>query len=184
MSAEDIESVILQALNHVERRNIMKIINAQERGASYSEILGELGIPTGTLNYHLKQLEGFIERNKERRYRLTPFGERSLSVLFSMTEDIGTGYESYLQTARTSQSGSIHPTVTRLIYVGMVLDCLCLFIWGYSGYMIFIEHGPIFVLVIVGVLISIGLVLLFEMIRALRTAPSYVRKIESKLGVT
>ncbi len=66
MSAEDIEAVILQALNHVERRNIIKIINAQEMGATYSEILGELGIPTGTLNYHLKQLEGFTSRGTMR----------------------------------------------------------------------------------------------------------------------
>jgi DNA-binding HxlR family transcriptional regulator len=183
MSAENIEEVILQALNHVERRNIMKIINAQEMGATYSEILGELGIPTGTLNYHLKQLEGFIERDKERRYRLTPLGERSLSVLFSMTEDIGKGYESYLQAARVSQSGNIHPTVTGLINIGIVLDCLLLIIWGYAGYMTLVEDGPIFVLVIVGVLIFIGLITLFGMVRALRTAPSYVRKIERKLGV-
>ena len=183
MSAEDIEAVISQALNHVERRNIMKIINAQEMGASYSEILGELGIPTGTLNYHLKQLEGFIERDNERRYRLTPLGERSLSVLFSMTEDIGKGYGSYLQTARVSQSGSIHPTVTGLINMGIVLDCLCLLIWGYAGYVTLIEDGPVFVLVVVGILISVGLILLFGMVRALRTAPAYVRKIERKLGV-
>ena len=184
MSTKDIEEVILQALNHVERRNIMKIINAQEMGATYSEILGELGIPTGTLNYHLKQLEGIIERDNERRYRLTPLGERSLSVLFSMTEDIGKGYESNLQAARVSQSDSIHPTVTVLIHIGIVLDCLFLIIWGYVGYMNLIEDGPIFVLVVVGILISLGLILLFGMVRALRTAPSYVRKIERKLGVT
>jgi hypothetical protein len=184
MSTEDFEGVIIQALNHVERRNIMKIINAQEKGAIYSDILGELGIPTGTLNYHLKQLEGLIERDKERRYHLSPLGERSLSVLFSMTEDIGKDYESYLQAARVSQSGSIHPTVVGLINIGIVMDCVLLFIWGYVGYMNLIEGGPIFVFAIIGVLISVGIVILIGLIRALRTAPSYVRKIERKLGVT
>jgi predicted transcriptional regulator len=128
MSAEDVEGIIIQALNHVERRNILKIINVQETGATYSEILGELGIPTGTLNYHLKQLEGLIERDKERRYRLTPLGERSLSVLFSMTEGIGKDYESYLQAARVSQSGGIHPMVVGIISIGIVIDCLLLLI--------------------------------------------------------
>jgi hypothetical protein len=47
-----------------------------------------------------------------------------------------------------------------------------------------IEDGPIFVLAVVGVLISVGLVLLFGMVRALRTAPQYLRKIERKLGLT
>lgn len=184
MSAEDVEGVILQALNHIERRNILKIINVQEMGATYSEILGELGIPTGTLNYHLKQLEGLIERDKERRYRLTPLGERSLSVLFSMTEGIGKDYESYLQAARVSQSGGIHPTVVGFISIGIVMDCLFLLIWGYVGYMNMIENGPIFVSAIVGVLISVGLVLLIGMVRALKTAPQYLRKIERKLGLT
>ncbi len=184
MSAEDAEGVIIQALNHIERRNILKIINVQEKGATYSEILGELGIPTGTLNYHLKQLEGLIERDRERRYRLTPLGERSLSVLFSMTEGFDKDYESYLQAARVSQSSGIHPTVVGFISIGIVMDCIFLLIWGYVGYMTIIEDGPIFVLAIVGVLISVGLVILFGMVRALRTAPQYLRKIERKLGLT
>ena len=181
---EDVEGVIIQALNHAERRTIMKIINAQEGGSTYSEILGEMGIPTGTLNYHLKQLEGLIERDSERRYRLTPLGEKSLSVLFQMTEGIGKGDEAYLQAARLSQSGSIHPTVVGLINIGIVLDCLFLMIWGYAGYMSLIEGGPVFVSVVVGVLISVGLVVLIGLARARKTAPSYVRKIERKLGLT
>jgi len=61
-----------------------------------------------------------------------------------MTEDVGKGYGSYLQAARVSQSGSIHPTVTGLISIGIVMDCLLLIIWGYVGYMTLIEDGPIF----------------------------------------
>ena len=71
---EEVEDVIIQALGHRERRNILKIIHSAENGASYSEILGELSLNTGRMNYHLRQLEGLIERDDQRRYRLTPLG--------------------------------------------------------------------------------------------------------------
>ena len=184
MEAEDIERVIIQALNHDERRTILRIIKAQEKGSTYSEILGELGVPTGTLNYHLKQLEGLIERDSERRYHLTPLGEQSLRVLLSMTEEMGEGLEDYLRASRASQSGSVHPTVVGLIYLGIVFDCLFIVIWGYTGYVTLASGAPSFVLVLVVALISLGLIILYGLIRALKTAPAYVRKIERKLGVT
>lgn len=184
METEEIERVIIQALNHDERRTILRIIRAQERGSTYSEILGELGVPTGTFNYHLKQLEGLIERDNERRYHLTPLGERSLRVLLSMTEEMSEGLEDFLRSTRASQSGSIHPTVVGLIYLGIAFDCLFIAIWGYTGYASLISGGPSFVLALVVVLISLGLIMLYGLVRALKTAPAYVRKIERKLGVT
>lgn len=80
---EEIEEIIIQGLNHPERRNILKIISLAKDGSSYSEILGELGLNTGRMNYHLKQLEGLIVRNGDRRYHLTPLGEKALSVCFT-----------------------------------------------------------------------------------------------------
>ena len=184
MGIEDVEEVIIQALSHSERRNILKIINVQETGALYSDILGELGIPTGTLNYHLKQLEGLIERDEDRRYHLTPLGEQSLRLLFSIREGLGRNYETYLTAARYSQKKSIHPTVRILIIIAIVFDSLFLFIWGYLGYIAITEGGPIFVVVVISVLTVLGLIILAGLIRALRTAPEYVRKIERRLGVS
>ena len=75
---EEIEEIIIQGLGHQERRNILKIISLVEGGASYSVILGELGLNTGRMNYHLKQLQGLIVRNGDRKYHLTPLGEKAL----------------------------------------------------------------------------------------------------------
>lgn len=97
---EDVEELIIQGLGHRERRNILKIISVAPQGAVYSDILGELGLNTGRMNYHLKQLEGLVERNGNRRYHLTPLGKRALTVLGSMTEDLENGYEDYLQKVR------------------------------------------------------------------------------------
>jgi len=59
-----------------------------------------------------------------------------------------------------------------------------LFIWGYLGYIAITEGGPIFVVVVISVLTVLGLIILAGLIRALRTAPEYVRKIERRLGVS
>lgn len=136
------------------------------------------------MNYHLRQLQGLIERDEERRYRLTPLGEQTLNVLNYMTEDPNGKFETYLNRARTSQSGSIHPTVTRLLYIGMAFDCLFLIIWGYTGYLAVKDNGPIIIPFVASVLFVLGSLGLVGMARALKTAPSLVRRLERKLGVT
>ena len=110
---EDVEELIIQGLGHRERRNILKIISVTHQGAVYSDILGELGLNTGSMNYHLKQLEGLVERNGNRRYHLTPLGKRALTVLGSMTDDLENGYENYLTQARTPRGSGIITWVNR-----------------------------------------------------------------------
>ncbi len=72
--AKEAEEIILQGIGHEERRNILKIIGSSPEGVIYSEILNELQLNTGKLNYHLKLLEGLIERDNDRHYRLSKLG--------------------------------------------------------------------------------------------------------------
>jgi len=181
---EEVEDVIIQALGHRERRNILKIVHSAENGASYSEILGELGLNTGRMNYHLRQLEGLIERDDQRRYRLTPLGERSLGILGSMANGLNGDFEPYLNAARFSQDGSIHPTVTGVLWFFMAFDLLFVLIWGYIGSLLYTEGGPAIIVVVSSILFVLGLMGLGGLIRALRTAPAFVRKLERKLGVS
>ncbi|MDH5440916.1 MAG: hypothetical protein OEY31_09955 [Candidatus Bathyarchaeota archaeon] len=118
---EEIEGIIIQGLSHQERRNILKIISLSEDGASYSAILGDLGLNTGRMNYHLRQLEGLIMRNGDRRYHLTPLGKKALSVLHSMTQNLENGYEEYLNSAKVTQSSGIATLVNRWYYLVVAL---------------------------------------------------------------
>lgn len=85
---EDVEEVVLQALGNRERRNILDVVASSENGVLYSDILHELGVNTGKLNYHLKLLEGIIEKDDSRRYRLTDLGVRAFGMLRGLTEDL------------------------------------------------------------------------------------------------
>jgi len=114
---EEVEEAIIQGLAHRERRNILKIISLAEEGAGYSEILGELGLNTGRMNYHLRQLEGLVERNGERRYHLTPLGKKALGVLHSMTEGLEDGYEKYLNSTTSVRDSGFVTWANRWFYI-------------------------------------------------------------------
>ena len=133
---EEIEEIIIQGLSHQERRNILKIISLAEGGASYSVILGELSLNTGRMNYHLRQLEGLVVRNGNRKYHLTPLGEKAISVLHSMTQNLENGYEEYLNSARTVRSSGVATWVNRWFYVFLVFTASALL-----GLIMFIFRG-------------------------------------------
>jgi DNA-binding MarR family transcriptional regulator len=173
-----LEEIIFQALSSNERRDILRVVRSRDGGAFYSDILGELGLTTGNLNYHLKQLEGFLQRDNERRYKLTPLGEKALATLNSAA---GGNYGDYVEAARFSQSRSIHPAVTRLIIGGIIGLVFVLLVWGYIGYIVLSEGAPLPVVLIVAFLIVMGLFVLSWLIKALFTAPTYVRHLEKKL---
>jgi len=101
--AEEVEEIILQGIGNSERRNILRIIGSAQEGVIYSEILNELQLNTGKLNYHLKLLEGLIERDDTRHYHLTKLGKKSLHVLGSMTEDLDEEALSLASSAKTKK---------------------------------------------------------------------------------
>ncbi|UCH58241.1 MAG: winged helix-turn-helix transcriptional regulator [Candidatus Bathyarchaeota archaeon] len=112
----EVEEVILQVLGHKERRKILKILASAPGGVSYSGILGDTGLSTGRLNYHLKELAGFIERGEERRYRLTALGKKALGVLRFTTEDLSVEYEGYVSAARANRRKFIKKNLDRAFY--------------------------------------------------------------------
>ena len=108
---EDVEEIILQGIDHVERRNILKIIGASPKGVIYSEILYELSMNTGKLNYHLKLLEGLIDKDEQRRYHLTKLGKKALMILDSMTENLDEEALSLVSTAKSSKDDFVSGAV-------------------------------------------------------------------------
>ncbi len=179
---DELEEALFQALAAAERREILRIA-ARDQGATYTQILGELNMTTGNLNYHLKQLEGLLEKDQERRYRPTPLGAAAVNALRSAAE-APPGADGYVEAARESQAGSVHPTVTNLLRLAIAFNLLFLVMWGYMAYLAVTEGGPTFVLGVLGFLLAAGTLSLTWLIKGLRTAPEYVRRLERKLGLT
>jgi hypothetical protein len=84
----DVEDLVVRAIGHPERKNILRIVGGYPEGVKYSGILGESGLSTGRLNYHLGELAGFLERDEERRYRLSELGRKAVATLEFIKKDL------------------------------------------------------------------------------------------------
>src|SRR5690554_6038221 len=96
-SREQVEDVLFQALAHPMRRDILSVIAANREGVTYTELINEMGLSTGKLNYHIEQLCGLITKNDAHRYVLTPFGEKALNHLMIAKRDASPSDENYVK---------------------------------------------------------------------------------------
>ena len=104
---ETLEDLVIRALSHKERKNILKIVASYPDGVNYTGILGESGLSTGKLNYHLGELTGFLERGDDRLYRVTELGRKAISVLEYIYQDIDVASIKTLNTKRARRLRSI-----------------------------------------------------------------------------
>jgi predicted transcriptional regulator len=108
-------------LGHNERREILRILETSPEGIKYSSILGESGLTTSKLNYQLKEMEGFITKDDERLYRLTPLGRKAISVLNHINENLDEEDYELTGTLENQRRSFIKKHLNNLFYVLMVL---------------------------------------------------------------
>jgi DNA-binding transcriptional ArsR family regulator len=75
---EDIYTEIFSALKHPIRRRILRSLESDRR--TYTEMLNDLGVDTGLLNYHLDHLGSLIRKDEDGRYTLSDFGVAALGL--------------------------------------------------------------------------------------------------------
>jgi len=177
---EELEEIIIQALGHEVRRTILKIIASSESGALYTDLMTELGLPTGKLNYHLGKLEGIVEKNKERRYILTPLGKQAMNILNSISQNIRSDYEKYVKTAQFAQKNTLHPILKSLIYIGIAFMSLILFVWSFITYIVVTEGAPFIVYILLPILIALGIGVLGWLVYALKKTPQFLKRFEKR----
>ena len=178
---DQIETIVFQALAHPMRRAILKIVASRSEGESYTELITELGLPTGKLNYHLEQLGGLIEKNKERRYVLTSFGRKALNQLNLINQETSPEDEKYVRIAEASQKSSLQPALKSFLLVGIAFSSVILIIWIYIAYIAITEGAPTIVYALLPILIVIGLGLLGSLILALKRTPDWIKRFERRL---
>lgn len=74
------EQKLFEVLSHEIRRKIIRLL-AKSRSVSYSELLYELRVDTGTLNYHLSKMREFIEKDENGSYHLSNMGWAAYNIL-------------------------------------------------------------------------------------------------------
>jgi predicted transcriptional regulator len=176
----EVEGIILQAIGHSERRGIIRIIGANPEGVTYSSILGETELNTGHLNYHLRSLEGLIEKHADRNYRLTPLGYKALELLNSLSKELDSDVIHYVEVARSTKEGVIHPFVKGLLYIGIAGIGIVFVSSIILGLVSITSGGLMGILVSAAMMIFTG-VILWVLVGSLKTVPEFVRRLERKI---
>lgn len=145
---------------------------------TYTQILDRTELPTGKLNYHLKQLTGLLEKTTSDEYQLTPLGEKAVAILDSIQSN---GLDEYFKKMKEVQTQSISPLMKGLLRGGIVVTVLMLGFWIFMGYIIYTEGAPTPVKVILVILYGLGIALLIFLINAYRTAPEYIERLERRI---
>jgi predicted transcriptional regulator len=177
----EIETVVFQALSHPMRRTIITILGGNIKGLLYTELITELGLTTGKMNYHIEQLEGLIEKNQDRRYVLTPLGKKALDQLKQLKVDITNEDMKYLKIAEKSQKASLEPTIKSFIVIGIVTSLFVTTGLLTIAYFAITTGGfPTIMLLVLPVGLAIEIAVLATLIHALRKTPDWLRRLERK----
>jgi len=177
---EQIENVTFQALAHPTRRTIIRIVRSRSAGVSYTELITELGLSAGKLNYHLEQLKGVLEKNSNNYYVLTPFGQKAVEHLNLIEQRTSSEDEKYVKIAALSQKISLQPVVKAFLIISIVMMIVIISLWAYLGYIAIMEGAPIIVYVLLPVLIAVGLSIFGVLVYALVKTPMWLKRFEQR----
>ncbi|MCW4001311.1 MAG: winged helix-turn-helix domain-containing protein [Candidatus Bathyarchaeota archaeon] len=76
---EEIYSIMFSSLKHPARRKILRVL--ADKPMTFSEMLEILGISSSNLTYHLENLGELVSKDENGVYRLSTFGQASVSTM-------------------------------------------------------------------------------------------------------
>ena len=166
----DVEDLVVKAIGHPERKNILRIVGSYPEGVNYSGILGESGLSTGRLNYHLGELAGFLERDEDRKYRLSELGRKAVATLEFIKKDLDMSVLEGLNDKRAQRLKRIRRNQDVGFYVGALIMASLPVLLGYYAWVGADQVLVIFALLSVG--FAVGLIYLMN--RARRRNPERI----------
>ncbi len=81
------EDSFYEAINNKIRRDIIKLLY-ERLDLSYTEILEYLKVSRGLLNFHLKKLDGLVEKTDRGTYKLTEAGRAAYRILQAVEKEL------------------------------------------------------------------------------------------------
>jgi len=136
----ELDDLVIKVLGHRERKRILKIVGSYSEGINYTGVLGETGLSTGRLNYHLGELEGFLDRDEDRLYRLSPLGTKAVATLEFIKQDID---PSIFETVNTKRAARLKKIQGRYDFGFYFITLIMVGINILIGYAAYVESDPL-----------------------------------------
>ena len=83
-SEDEIYSTMFSSLKHPVRRKILRMLS--QKPLTFSQIEEELGVSSSHLTYHLESLGELLIKMDDGKYKLSKFGEASISTMKGVEE--------------------------------------------------------------------------------------------------
>ncbi|MFW9921172.1 MAG: winged helix-turn-helix domain-containing protein [Candidatus Thorarchaeota archaeon] len=176
--SREIEAAIFEALAHPARRDVIRLVAYGENGTSYTEILTELRLSTGRLNYHLKQLDGFIEKDERLRYHLTPLGERAMDLVNSLEKEDQNKLKEYV---KTTTKPSLMPTLKAIIIIQMVVVLAPIVVVSNLLYIEITTGGSVEQMLILTFFLGVAIALFLWLGYAIKNVPGFLKVLERRI---
>lgn len=169
MEQKKAQDAIIQAINHSERREILRILQRQPEGTRYSDILGETQLTTSKLNYQLNELQGLITKNQEGLYNLTQLGQRAVNILDNINQNLKDEVElaPILENQRKNYITKTRNKLLNFLIVGSAIGPVVL------TYIYFTEPGGLATWVLVLSYVLIG-AFMYLLNHAKKSSPKYL----------
>jgi len=136
----ELDDIIIKAIGHNERKNILRIVGSYPEGVNYTGILGESGLSTGRLNYHLGELEGFLTRDEDRLYRLSEIGNKAVATIEFIKKDVDLNL---LESVNTKRSTRLKKIRKRLDIGFYIVTAIFVGVTGLMAYFAYVESDQI-----------------------------------------
>ena len=171
LQRKNVEDAVIRVLSHGERREILCILENMPEGVKYSGILGESGLTTSKLNYQLKEMAGFIEKDDDGLYHLTPLGRKAISVLNHINENLDTEDIELTPILENQRRSFIKKHLNNIFYVLMALFGVGLIALTYF-YFAEPSSGITLPILVLSYVVLGGIVYAFDQAR--RSSPKYM----------
>jgi len=178
---EMIMGSIFELLAHPIRRGILRITESVPDGASYTQLLTELQISTGRLNYHLRQMNGYIEKNDAFHYVLTPLGQKALEILSIVRQgmELDPTLGEYYRPKR--ERSPLVFLVRSMAYILLVAITVPIYFISLTLVDAIKSSAQLSYIVFNILALVIGLAVMIWLLFALKYAPRFARRIEERL---
>jgi len=173
----EVEATVFEVLAHPIRRDILKLLSYGDDGTSYTDILGEFALSTGRLNYHLKQMEGFIQKNDHLRYTLTPLGKAATDLLVSLKKDLPEDVQKFVKIRKPP---SLMPALKSMAFLLMFVVSIPTIFVGVEIYDAIVSGGQMMDILFLAVAMSIGIAVFVWIAYMVRYAPGHLRHLERR----
>jgi DNA-binding transcriptional ArsR family regulator len=178
------EKVIIQAISHDIRREILRILNKEPM--TFTELLNYVDISSGKLNYHLNQIKGFITKNEETtKYEVTLLGLKALDILETINQELTETDQPLLKEAYVAQKEIAYPLILEGINISIGAMFFFLFIHVILSVIILQEPNPPVFPIFVLFFILVGeIVILIWLLRVRKSTPAFLERFAKHLANT